>query len=148
MKEKNEVDQRLQRLLKSRQIPVDEGQLEAIYTRLLKRLPVEEPLSVPGIFHQYRAVASLAVLFVMIGLLFWTFDPLSRNEPTPSVFSALMTVAADDEQLDHALVLLSGFASDTVQGGSVVDWEIYNRTLLSDDSGESLLEAFYINEPS
>ncbi len=148
MTKKEEVEQSLQRLLKSRQIPADDEQLKNIRTSLLKRLPIEASESTPGIFSYYRIAASFAVLFLIIGLLLWTVDPLHRSDPPSSAFSTLMTVAADDEQLDHALVLLSGFASNTDQGKSAVAWDAYSRTLLSDNRGESLLETFYAYEPS
>ncbi len=143
MTQRKDVEQKLHRLLKSRQIPVDEDRLETMRESLLRRVAAVEALPAPGFLYRHRFATSFAAVCVLIGLLVWKIDPLNKSEaPSHAVFT-LMEVIEDDEQLDHALVLLSGFASKTAQGRTVLDLEAYNRTMLSDNVGEELLETFY-----
>jgi len=149
MKEQKKIEQRLQRLLKGRRIPVDDEKLKNIRHSLSVRVSKERhPLPEPGFFQNYRFAASLAVLFVMIGLLLWNFIPLHREEPLSSSSSFLTALAEDEEQLDYTLILLSGFASSNDQERSAVAWEAYYHSLLPDNEEASLLETFYYSEPS
>jgi hypothetical protein len=143
MTQREDVDERLQRLLRSRKVPVDEERLEGMRESLLRRAPRREPLPATGFLHPYRFALSFGMALVLIGLLAWQFYALRHARPPLSVASKLMRVVEDEEQMDHVLLLLSGFASTPSQGRPLVDWEFYNRSLLVDCEGENLLETFY-----
>jgi hypothetical protein len=143
MTERKVVEQGLRRLLKSRPVPVDEERLEAMRADLLRRVRRPEPVPVAGFFGQHCLALSVGTAVVLVGLLVWRFAPLTPAGGPGRDASNLIRVVANEEQLDHMLLLLNDFASTRSQAGSVIDWDFYDRSWGEDAEGERMFETLY-----
>ncbi len=143
MTPKEDLEQRLQRLLRSRRTPVDEERLEEMRQGLRKGSPRREPFLPPIFSQRYRLALPYGMLLVLITLFLWQLYPTRQAGPPLPVGSKLLKVMADEEELDHMLVLLSGFASSSSPSKTLVDWELYNQSALEFDRSGDGLQTFY-----
>ena len=141
---RKELDQRLQSLLKGRQVPVDEERLESMRQSLLKQVPGRDPVSGSGFLPRYRFALAFGAAMAVIGIfVLQPHSPLRQGDPKLSVAYELRGLMKDEDQLDHLLVLLNDFVSTRSQEGAIIDKEFYNRSLSGRYQGHELFETFY-----
>jgi len=143
MAQRNGLEQRLQQLLKSRPIPVDEGRLETMRAGLRSRLPRREIEPARGFFYHYRFALSFGTALVLIGLLVWQLPPFQEPTPIQSLESELAGVLEDEEQFTDMLVLFNGFTATRTEEEFLVDLRNTSQSWLGDEEDERLFEALY-----
>ena len=140
------MDKELQQLLRRRRTPVDEQRLEEIRESLHRRGPRRERREAPGFFPRHWLSLSFGSALVLIGLIVWRLVPFPRETADPFLASSrLLEIVQDEGRVEQALVLLNGFASASSNGDTLVQWDVYDRSLLGyyQEGEENVLQALY-----
>ena len=144
MSRTRDIEQKLQRILKGRQRPVDQERLEAMRGTLLSQDSVRAaPPQASGFFVRHRFGFAFATALVLAGLLAWQIYPHRPGDLTVSDRAELSRVVADENQLDGMLAVLNEFAYQEAQPVFLSDWDFYGRSWLQDADGERLVEVIY-----
>jgi len=148
MTRRHEVDEQLRALLALRRSPADEGRLASIREQLRRRGTRREPTRAEGFLPRHRLSLSMGSALLLLGLVVWRVAPWPQPSPEPRAASRLMEIVEDEGRMDQALVLLGGFASASSERDTLVQWDVYGRSLLgyyeeAVEQGDDVMEAFY-----
>ena len=143
MTRNRDVEQSLQRLLKERRIPLDEARLDAMRRDLQRRAAAGPVRRHSGFLRRHRFALSSGTALVLAFFAVWRFAPFGPKPLPPTAPGKLVEIAADENRMDRALVLLGGFASPSSAGETMVDWDLFNRSMLGDYQEENILETLY-----
>ena len=142
MNSKKDLDRNLGELLKSRPIPVDPGRMEGIRENILYYASGKQPRPAEGVFRRYRVAMATALVLAVAAVFAWRFDLVTPGVSPRLAGSRLLQVAENDEHLDYALVVLSGFTSKTSPDRPMIDLDYYDSSTVS-SGGEVVYEMFY-----